>query len=317
MKVIKLGLAAILTAGLCFTGLYFYDYDKFYWLYRCFRYAPSGASCSNPTDHDFTVDFYGMKYMGNTQNLIDRSILFVGAYEKPILYFMRDVMNSIYGGNGAFVDVGANTGQHSIFMSRYAKEIHAFEPYEPVLLKFRNMIAINELKNITVHPVGLGSENVKKRFYKPHETNIGTGSFVEGFKNENTPYDELEIQKGDDALRKAGVSRVALIKIDIEGFEKPALLGLGQTLSAHRPVVVFEITLGLNHPDAFTSREDLSAAFPRDYDFLVFRKPHALAMGTYHLTELGRDLRFDVASQYDFVAFPKEKSRQLPRSNSK
>src|SRR3970040_25462 len=41
---------------------------------------------------DFVVDFYGFKYQGRSDNLIDSNVLHCGAWEKPVLYFLRDVM---------------------------------------------------------------------------------------------------------------------------------------------------------------------------------------------------------------------------------
>jgi len=102
----------------------------------------------------FLVDFYGYQYRGRSDNYIDAHILYCGAFEKPQLYFMRDVMQK-KGAGGIFVDVGANTGQHSLFMSQYSKEVHAFEPYPPVLARFRDMVSLNRIQNIHVHPVGL------------------------------------------------------------------------------------------------------------------------------------------------------------------
>jgi FkbM family methyltransferase len=94
-------------------------------------------------------------------------------------------MRSVYSSQGTFIDIGANTGQYSLIISRYAKEVHAFEPWEPVLKRFRRMVERNGIKNIIIHGYGLGSDNSKKRFFKPAETNLGTGSFAEGFKSEN------------------------------------------------------------------------------------------------------------------------------------
>jgi len=153
-----------------------------------------------------------MRYEGNTGNYIDRHILYVGAYEKPLLFLIRDIMKSAFANQGVFIDVGANPGQHSLFMSHYSKEVHAFEPYEPVLKKFRRMVEINSISNIEIHPVGLGSAHAKLPFHKPPDSNLGSGSFVEGFKPDNSYFGELEIQVGDEALNKAGVQSVALIK---------------------------------------------------------------------------------------------------------
>jgi len=160
--------------------------DEFYWLYRCWTQAKHISSCYVDGDFDFSADLFGLSYEGNTSNYIDNQIFFHGAYEKPVLFLLRDVMSNHSSGKGVFLDIGANTGQHSLFMSRYASQIHAFEPYPPVLERFRKLVEKNRLKNIVIHPVGLGNDNSKLPFYRPPDNNLGTGSFVDGFKKDNS-----------------------------------------------------------------------------------------------------------------------------------
>lgn len=216
LKALKLSLATFLAFVVCVVTFYISDRDRFFWNYRCWRQAVALSSCVRGGHFDFEADLNGARYQGNTGNFIDSHVFFYGAYEKPILYFLRDTMKSAYSNQGTFLDIGANTGQHSLFMSRYAKEIHAFEPWEPVIKRFRHMVENNHLKNIVIHPFGLGEQNSKKPFFKPPDNNPATGSFVEGFKEDNIYGGELEIRIGDDALEKAGVTSVALIKMDIE-----------------------------------------------------------------------------------------------------
>lgn len=264
---------------------------------------------------EFLVDFYGYKYHGKSDNYIDAHILYCGAYEKPELYFLRDVMQA-EGGGGVFVDVGANTGQHSMFMSRYSREVHAFEPYPPVLARFREMVSSNGIQNIQVHPVGLGNQNSKLPFYEPPPDNLGTGSFDPSFKSNNQAESilELEIVVGDDEFEKLGISRVDLIKIDIEGYEKPALEGLSRTLQAQRPVVVMELTVDPELVSSFKSEQELRSAFPERYEFLVFdeQRWHG-GLGHYALTDF--DINFREVGQHNLVIFPSEKASAIPRSN--
>ena len=97
-----------------------------------------------------------MQYEGNTRNLIDRRVLEYGAFEKYQLYFMRDLTRRT-GRARTFLDIGANTGQHSMYMSRYVEQVHAFEPYGPVTDTFRKRLEANKITNIIIHPVGLGN----------------------------------------------------------------------------------------------------------------------------------------------------------------
>jgi FkbM family methyltransferase len=172
------------------------------------------------------------------------------------------------------------------------------------------MVASNHIKNIIIHPVGLGDQNSKQPFFKPASNNLGTGSFVQEFLPQNSAEGHLEIQIGDEALAKAGVSSVALIKMDIEGYEKLALKGLQKTLRKHRPIVEFELSTDPKSSVSIKSKEELLALFPKDYEFLVFRyDPIHRVSGTYILEPIGDLIHFDLAGQRDIVAYPVEKKK--------
>lgn len=312
-KFARLAFAALLTSIACLSYLYVFEYDRLSWNVKCWKYATSLSACYRGDEFDFAIDLNGVRYEGNTGNFIDRHIFYFGAYEKPVLFFLRDVMKSAYSNQGVFLDVGANTGQHSLFMSRHAREIHAFEPYEPVLRRFRRSIDLNRIKNIVIHPIGIGNENSKKPFFRPPDTNLGTGSFMEGFKSDNTFDGELEIQIGDEALDRAKVTSVALIKMDIEGYEKPALQGLRRTLQLNRPIVVFELSVIPDSPASIKSKSELYALFPTNYNFLMFTDKSDQFTGSYVLEDIGELIRFDKPAQYDVIAYPAERRNQIHR----
>ena len=317
MKWIKLTGAGLLTAVVLLLYFFFFENQELYQFSRCLTGAKHWQSCYQPRGVEFTTDLYGLRYEGNTRNFIDAQVLYFGAYEKPVLHFMRDVMTSVYHNQGVFLDVGANTGQHSLFMSRYATEVHAFEPFEPVVERFRKHLDMNRIKNVVIHPVGLGDKNARLPFFAPEEDNLGTGSFEPDFYAPNKPYKELEIVVGDEALKKAGVTSVALVKMDIEGFEKLALQGLKQTLIASRPIVVFELTIEPAKSFGFKSIQDLYDSFPLEYDFFLFaHETKGEYTGAYELVGLAENMRFDLASQSNVVASPKERRRQIPRKSS-
>lgn len=252
-----------------------------------------------------------MRVDGNMVNLVDRNIFYYGAFEKPNLFVLRDLMHATPGGPGTFIDIGANTGQHSLFMSAYAKQIHAFEPWEPVLRRFRHMVEINGIKNIMIHPYGLGDEKSQKPFFKPPDKNLGAGSFVDGFNRENAPAGVLEIEKGDDAFVKEKITSVAVIKMDIEGYEKLALLGLQRTLIKHRPSLLFELTTDPDSPVSIKEKSELQALFPEQYEFLVLSEKSDLLTGDYILEPLDGIVRFDRAAQHDLVAYPVERKNSV------
>jgi len=198
-------------------------------------------------------------------------------------------------------------------MSRHAKEIHSFEPWEPVLKRLRRHIEINRIKNVVIYPFGLGNENSKQPFYAPPADNLGMGSFVKEFASPNPPEGVLEIRVGDEVLEKAGVTSVALIKMDIEGYEKLALKGLKRTLRRHRPIVEFELTADPKSPVSIKSYDELQSLFPENYEFLTFTEGGDSLTGAYVLAPIAELLRYDKSEQHDIVAYPIEKKTFIVR----
>ncbi len=148
----------------------------------------------NPPDNSpsipFEVPFFGMRYPGNLNDFIDWSVFMYGAYSRHELYILRDVAAALAKENGAplsFYDIGANVGQHSLFMSQFAGEVFSFEPFAGVRNKLLEKIARNQRQNMTVFPVGLGDVNAELDFFEPSGANHGTGSFVADENSNGAP----------------------------------------------------------------------------------------------------------------------------------
>jgi len=273
--------------------------------------APAGVELLEDVrrrKEDFAVDYYGLRYRGNTGNYIDANVYYYGAYEKPELYFLRDTLASI-GPDAVVIDVGANTGLYSLFASKYAGQVHAVEPFPPVLTRLRAAIAENGIGNIVVHAVGLGETEAELEFFSPPGGNLGTGSFIAAYSEGNR--DEhltLQIVSGDVYFAQAGIQRIDFIKMDIEGYEKSALAGLHKTLERHRPVVLVEVTVRPDLPQLFQSLQELRAAFPENYEFFVMTNRNPFT-GAYGLKPFERPFE---EGQFHVVARPNEKADLVP-----
>ena len=75
------------------------------------------CSYEDALDAPFAKDFFGLTYKGNLNNSVEFTLFYMGAFEKPLLFFLRDTMLSLrQSANGSaqsFFDIGANIGQHS------------------------------------------------------------------------------------------------------------------------------------------------------------------------------------------------------------
>ncbi len=283
------------------------------------RLARRGAAPDIP----FVADFFGLRYQGNLNNNIDFNIYFYGAFEKPLLFFLRDTFTKLPGEQRVFVDIGANVGQHSLFMSAQGAQVHAFEPFRQVREQFMRQIEANGLQNISVHPLGLGNENTRLPFFAPTGTNAGIGSFDAGSVGKgNVSIGELQLARGDDYFSRHGIDRIDLLKIDVEGYEKLVLEGLRESLLRERPIVVCEMTFG--NALSFASIEDLLEHLPPDYALFSFARRKA--DGSKARRRNARNRRSGIyrvipltclldSGQEDVIACPLEKSELLPRSN--
>ena len=187
----------------------------------------------------FECEFAGMRYRGDLASYIDWTIYFYGAYEPGLLAFLRDCAATT-GPGSVFVDIGANTGQHALFMASRVDQVHAFEPWPEALDRLEKNISLNALSNVTVHQFGLGEENGTVSFHSPASSNLGTGSFRADV-NATPSVGVLSVRRGDDVFAASGLDRMDIVKIDVEGFELKVLSGLRETLARFRPVIVLEL----------------------------------------------------------------------------
>lgn len=133
------------------------------------------------------------------------------------------------------LDVGANIGNHALYLAGIFDWVICFEPNPIALDRLRHNIELNRVENVTVYPVGLGEFDAELPFHNNTAGNIGGGSFVHtDFPVSHT----LPVRNGDQILR--GIHDVALIKVDVEGFEASVLRGFTKTIARNRPLIVLE-----------------------------------------------------------------------------
>lgn len=212
-------------------------------------------------DHEFAEPFFGATYPGHTGIYIDSFVYYLGGYELGALNLFRTLARSTPG--FVFCDVGANVGHHTLFMSRLC-DVLAFEPNPDLVAKLEHKLQLNEVRNVRLFPVGLGSANADLEYFEPAGSNTGTGSFVAGFHSENSSKGRtLKVVEGDAFMRTQNIERIDLIKIDVEGFEREVLKGLPRTLDALSPAIFLEVSRGLLAEAG--SAEGFLALFPPGY----------------------------------------------------
>ena len=146
-------------------------------------------------------------------------------------------------------DIGANAGHHLLPLAKLcgaSGRVIAFEPVPENVTCLLETLRLNHLENVTVHQLAISDREgvAELRFTGVFDgfaclTEGGHGhSEKKAMTAASIPVRTIDL---DTFCRQRGISRVDLIKIDIEGAEMLALRGMSRILCAYRPVLILEL----------------------------------------------------------------------------
>lgn len=148
-------------------------------------------------------------------------------------------LRTIVPANRNSIDVGANNGVYSYFLSRCSNHVYSYEP-NPSLFP---MLECSRRANVTLRQFGLSNKTGILPFQIPLDemgrecTNISSISVGNELDETNLKKIDIEVK----TLDQEDVTNIGFIKIDVEGHERDVILG-GQILIARdKPVILVEI----------------------------------------------------------------------------
>jgi FkbM family methyltransferase len=173
----------------------------------------------------FGVSFYcPPEWHGNSK----MAFLLRDGYERELPHLARWIQPT-----GVAVDVGAHYGVYTVALASIAEHVHAVEPSTHALAVLQRNVELNRLGNVTIHPCALGATEGHAPLFTHEDRSRAS---LNQFSTEQTHGESVPVRRLDDLI----VGRVDLIKIDIEGYELPALEGATRILADQRPRVLFE-----------------------------------------------------------------------------
>lgn len=135
------------------------------------------------------------------------------------------------------VDIGAHYGSYTLPLAQLvggAGKVVAVEPARHALGVLRHNIAMNGLRNVEIQPVALGDRESTAALHLHGDLSRAS---LNDFTDGGVGSEQVPVRRLDDVI----TSRVAFVKIDVEGYELPALQGATRILSEDRPRVLFEL----------------------------------------------------------------------------
>lgn len=213
-----------------------------------------------------------------TLNIRDQNDVFglvqTGHYEPEECQVIKDLVEK----NDLCFDIGANIGYFTVLMAKISRYVYAFEPEPDNYKLLLDNIIENNLQS-KVHPLmhAIGLNNSVGEMYKC-PTNYGMHRLYESKWCEHVSI-PVSIIALDSEFRGLIPN---FIKMDTEGWEYQALLGMTTMLIKAQPKLLIEF-----HPP--TLIEQGGPATPANlYNFLKH-----LDYDIYLATEIGNDIDFD------------------------
>jgi len=166
-------------------------------------------------------------------DIITHEVLVFGRYETKALTILTRWFNSLPSCflNGIAIDVGANIGNHSIWLAKNFLSVIALEPVKKTfeLLKLNT----ESFKNISINNTAASSNFGESHITINDLHNMG-GAHISSQTEDSepirlTPLDSLELE-----------APLSLIKIDAESHEYDVLLGARELMKKYLPVIIFE-----------------------------------------------------------------------------
>lgn len=157
-----------------------------------------------------------------------------------------EMVSKITKKNNLAIDVGAAEGFYSYIFSKHFSHVISFEPH-PAQFKRLNSFAP---KNVNANKIALSDKDSLLNFfipkvngkYIPHEAKVIEDSEV-GHKSSLGEIQQVNSIKLDSFLSSEDKGMVDIIKIDVEGYELKALMGMKEILIKSKPVILCEIEL--------------------------------------------------------------------------
>lgn len=209
---------------------------RYFWFYKRI-FKPKNLFQGISTVRSFES---GLKIKLDLDEWIQQHIYFLGSWDPRGMNFLRNYLKQ----GDVFFDIGANIGTYTLVASRIVGEtgvVHSFEAITDVYHRMVENIELNKLNNITPNHRAVYQHSQMLEFFVSSKENAGMSSIFH-HDTESGKLENVQAVSIDEYIESGNISRVDMIKIDIEGAELFALKGMTTTLERFHPVLIMEVS---------------------------------------------------------------------------
>lgn len=199
---------------------------------------PSNESSQKLRNGIIWIEDENISIYTTADNYIENSILTTGTYESEI----AKIINFSLVPGDVCLDIGCNIGLQSLRMSKMVGlngKVLSFEPLAYLRDKSFKNFSLNRTDNIQLLPYALSDiDDIFEIDIDEHIYNQGTFNLLQ--KPTGGSRQHITVKVGDTLSEISSLTQLALIKIDVEGFEYNVLKGLVATLKKFKPRIIME-----------------------------------------------------------------------------
>ena len=182
----------------------------------------------------------GLRVYAYPQNELSRCVFVTGRYEPNEFYFLARILKP----GMTFVDVGANVGLYSLFASRKVGDngqVLAIEPSSRECERLLRNVRVNSVSNIRLVRKAVSDSSGYADLLVAADVRSGHNTL--GALTSDTPLamtEKVPTERLDAIVSQEHLSRLDIMKLDIEGAEFKALQGAAEVIERFRPILLLE-----------------------------------------------------------------------------
>jgi|GEM_PF-2369345 len=205
---------------------------------------------------DTEVQFRGARFVMPTKDITLTPSVMSGVFERHEL----DIFERACSAGATVVDVGANIGLYSVVAAQRigaSGRVYAFEPVPENIAFLRKNLELNRVTDrVAVQEMAVGEADGELEIFLS-DRQIGTHSAAKAPVGGSTSV-KVPMRSVDAFVANIRISRIDVVKVDVEGYDGQVLQGALQTLRQHKPVLFIEYSPSLleacgQNPDEFVA----------------------------------------------------------------
>jgi len=161
--------------------------------------------------------------------------LLMGNYER----IETEIFKKIVRKGDVVIDIGANIGYYTLIAAKLVGDSGIVITFEPEPYNFhllKKNVEVNGYKNVILEQRAVSNKNANLKLFLS-EDNIGDHRIYQ--PSESRKSIEIESIRLDDYIKNAGIDKVNIIKMDIQGAEGLALQGMHEVLTKNKDLTIF------------------------------------------------------------------------------